>query len=210
MKHLIHSFFILLISLSSTILSAQDTKVGVKAGVNYTTITGDDANNVDAQWQYHGGLFVHINLTENLIFQPEALYSRQGADLNEGGELDLSYLNVPLLIKFKFAERFGVYAGPQFGVIMKAQTIYDDPNGKEITADSEDQFSTFDIGGAFGFEVDLPFNLKTGARYVVSFPSIGEDYQADFDATGQPVPSGTIPAADLKNSVIQAYVGIGF
>ena len=129
-RHAIISF-----SVSS---NAQDIKFGFKGGVNFATVNGDAFDNIDGRTGYHIGAVVQLSIADKFAIQPELLYSAQGLD-----DLDIDYLNLPVLAKLKFAKIFSVEAGPQFGFIVNDDfsTIVDE---KE-----------FDLSGAVGAGVEF-------------------------------------------------------
>ena len=108
-------------------VNAQEVKFGAKAGVNFATITGDETSGVDSRTAFHIGGVAEIVISEKFSFQPELMYSGQGAKESyseEGYSEDytykLDYLNVPLMAKFYVAEGFSLEAGPQIGLGISA------------------------------------------------------------------------------------------
>ena len=87
-------------------INAQNVNFGAKAGVNFATITGDMVDSFDSRTAFHVGFVAEIVISETFSFQPELLYSAQGADYSEEGfeafegTVTLDYLNVPLMAKF--------------------------------------------------------------------------------------------------------------
>jgi hypothetical protein len=91
-------------------LSAQ---VGLKAGINFSTLSQKGADLVSFSWGsaagFTLGVFYTVNINEYLAFQPELYYSKKGGQL-EGGILGvlasksiaIHYLELPLLLKLKF------------------------------------------------------------------------------------------------------------
>lgn len=57
--------------------------LGAKAGLNFSNLTGDDAD-LDGRTSFHLGLIAEIMFSEKFGIQPEVLYSAQGA--KEGDE----------------------------------------------------------------------------------------------------------------------------
>ncbi|MEQ8907830.1 MAG: porin family protein [Vicingaceae bacterium] len=193
---------ILIFNLSN--LEAQENKAGVKGGLNYSTMTGDDIDGAKAQAKYHIGGFATIGITEFFALQPELLYSKKGAN-SDNGDLNLSTLDVPFLAKIYLSDNFNIHAGPQLGVPLQAEV---EANGE--TEDIKEQFKDLYLEGVIGIEFETDMGLMFGARYNASLGSIGDEYEA-VDAS---VPGGnvtvTADAPDYKNSVIQAFVGFSF
>ena len=71
---------------------AQNFKLGLKGGLNFTTLNGGNiSDNFDARTGYHIGAVAQFSLGSFAI-QPELIYSAQGIE-----NLDIDYLNLPVL-----------------------------------------------------------------------------------------------------------------
>ena len=84
-------------------VNAQEVKFGVKAGVNFASLTGDDADGLDGKTGFHVGGVAVIGISEKFAVQPELVYSSQGAkDTEEGVDVDynLDYINLPVLANY--------------------------------------------------------------------------------------------------------------
>lgn len=81
---------------------AQMLKFGVKAGANFNSLDGDDAQGLDTYTSFHFGALLEVKVFENFAIQPELLYSSQGAKVNEENikDINFSYITVPVLAKF--------------------------------------------------------------------------------------------------------------
>lgn len=98
----------------TTISNAQSIKFGVKGGLNLTRINGDNvADGLDARTGFHIGAVAQLGLLDKFMLQPEILYSAQGAN-----DLNIDYINIPILLKYKFLKFVSFEAGPQFGILV--------------------------------------------------------------------------------------------
>lgn len=70
------------------------------------------------------GLLGHIHLNSQWAVQPELVYSSQGAK-SAGTEQKLDYINVPLLLQYMFDNGFRLQAGPQLGLLVRADNKND-------------------------------------------------------------------------------------
>jgi hypothetical protein len=141
--------------------NAQDVKLGFKGGVNFATLNGDDVNdNLDGRTGYHIGAVVQLGLSDMFALQPELIYSAQGVE-----DTDIDYLNLPVLVKFKFAKLFSVEAGPQFGF-----TVNDNFDGG---TDPE----SFDLSAAVGAGVEFG-SFFGQLRYNIGFTDIVDNVEA--------------------------------
>lgn len=156
----------LLISLVS--VAQEEPKFGIKGGLNVSKLNYD--NGTDADWRtgFNVGGLAHIHLTPSFSLQPEVYYSSQGAKLphtnNTTMNLNLSYINVPFLLQYNFANGFRLQGGPQVGFLVG---VSDKVNDVELNNLSTDNFKAVDISvplglsylGYSGFGVDTRYNI---------------------------------------------------
>ncbi len=146
--------------------SSQPSSIGLKAGVNFYNINTDaSALETDYRTGFHAGLIGHIHIGESWAFQPEVMFSGQGARFSNvvsDPNLKLGYINVPLIFQYLFDNGFRIQAGPQVGFLISAEA---DNGDNEI--DVKDEYQSIDVGiGAglsyvhppSGFGVDLRYN----------------------------------------------------
>ena len=156
---------------------AQDIKFGAKAGLNLSTIVGDDIDNADMKAGLYFGGFMNVSLNDRLSFQPELLYSVQGAkdeykeeDFSYEETMKLSYLNIPLLLKMSLgaSNRVHIYAGPQLGFLLDAESDYEevDYSGSYSgTEDIKDYINSFEFSLNLGLSFNVSDNLSLDVRY---------------------------------------------
>lgn len=163
-------------------VNAQDVTFGAKAGVNFASLGGDDADGLDSRTSFHVGGVVNIGISEKFSVQPEVVYSSQGA--SEGDyDLKMDYLNIPVLAQIEVADGFSVEVGPQIGILLSA-----DADGEDV----KEFFKSSDFSGAVGLNYALASGLNFGARYNLGLGNI-------LDGDG-----------DLKNNVFQFSIGYRF
>ncbi len=210
MKKLILSTVVVLSGL--TFMSAQsDSKMvqlGIKGGINSSTISGDDIGDLDSRTSFNAGLVAEIPLSERISFQPEVLYSGQGFDIqeidqdnvfdtDENIEYQLDYIQVPLLLKVYLVKGLSVEAGPQFGFKINEEIDYQ-PNDNAGDIDIEDSnVKDFDTSVALGAAYKFNNGFFISGRYNFGVTDIFED--------------GTVfENVDAKNEVWQFGVGFMF
>ncbi|GMN07741.1 hypothetical protein MTsPCn5_31300 [Croceitalea sp. MTPC5] len=178
--------FILLFFLFTALHSnAQESRFGIKAGPNYSSIVGDLTEGLKFRFSGHLGVLVEIGLSYKLKFQPELVYSSQGfqfstdlasiqADSPVVGENDfrnnvqLNYLTVPLIMKFALNENLDIEVGPQFGFLLNQVSIIknlDEIDGTDLarrTTISGD--FQLDYGAAFGLGLRLNDHFSLAPR----------------------------------------------
>jgi Outer membrane protein beta-barrel domain len=166
---------------------AQRFQLGIKGGVNISNFTG--SSNLEGAKEkslvgFHAGGFVNFGLGKNFSIQPEVLLSSQGAKIDSAGQSDnfkVTYINIPVLAKYRFDGGFYIEAGPQFGFLV------DENIGKSTINDFA---NSTDISVAVGLGFHSSMGLGIGARYTAGLSKV-----SDFDwGTTQP---------DYKNSVLQ-------
>ena len=191
--------FILAIAIAATgSVNAQDVKIGAKVGLNLANITGDfDGDDLDAKTGFNLGVFAEISLSDKLIFQPELLFSTQGAkseETNYNYSLKLNYLNIPLMIKYAVTDKFALELGPQVGFLLSANE--EETFNGETASDEEDvkdYFKSIDFGLNFGASFDVSEKIIIGARYNLGLSNISD-----------------IEDINVKNSLFSLSVGYRF
>ena len=185
-------------------VNAQDVNFGAKAGVNLASITGDETDGLSSRTSFHLGLVAEIAISETFSFQPELLYSAQGADYSESegydGSYQLDYINIPLMAKFYVGEGFSLEAGPQVGFCMSANEDFTFSSvAQKSVAEKEDisEFvKDFDFGVNVGVGYKMESGLNFGARYSLGLANIWDGEESD-DFTNH-------------NSVMQVFLGFFF
>ncbi|WP_340066707.1 porin family protein [Ascidiimonas aurantiaca] len=134
---------------------AQDISLGAKAGVNFASLNGDDSDGFDGRTNFHLGAILEVKFSEKFAFQPELLYSAQGASVSDI-DIKLDYINLPLMLKFFVAEGLSLEAGPQIGFVINDELV-----GEDIDAESIDFGANFGLGYRLdnGFYFQGRYNL---------------------------------------------------
>ena len=143
----------------------EQTKFGIKGGVNLATDGGDIG--------YQVGGFTAFNFTEKLSLRPEILFSLQHMDYdiqndNEGaggpytGSIKEYFISLPLLLKYKLIDNFEIAAGPQFGYILD-QDIKNNSDSFTLRSDDWDKFE-FAVASEVGYVISEEY--RVGLRYI--------------------------------------------
>jgi hypothetical protein len=189
--------FVAALVLSTTFAAAQEyVYFGVKGGVNFSTISGDgfsDFNDESARTAYHLGLLAEVPVSDRFSIQPEVLYSAQGFDIirredNADIEHQLDYITVPVLAKLYVTNGWSFEAGPQVGFVVNEEIGDGDNDIDFYNDDRKDLDISLGLGTSFKLN-----NFFLYGRYNAGLTNI-------YDNT----------AADAKNSVIQAGIGLLF
>ena len=153
--------------LSAIVFAQAKIELGIKAGANFANTDIDDSESITA---FHGGAYGLVKLA-NIGIQPEILWSQQGAEFDGLGELDFSYVNIPVMLKFYLPLGLNLQAGPQFGVLLNAENQDGD--------DLSDFYKSSDLSAALGAGWDAPFGLQFSARYVLGLSDINDSDGGD-------------------------------
>ncbi|MGY5847540.1 porin family protein [Salegentibacter sp. HM20] len=183
---------------------AQEISFGAKGGVNFANFGGDDADeiNTESLTGFHLGLLALWKFSEKFAFQPEVLYSSQGAKVSESFfdedfgnmnvdvKLKLDYISVPLMLKFFPIEGLSLELGPQLSFLVDSEAEAD-VQGENFSVDIKDETNSFDFSGAVGLSYNLPMGLFFQGRYIMGFTDVYED-------------------SDIRNRVLQLSIGYKF
>jgi hypothetical protein len=177
MRRLLTAFsFTLLFIFSATTLKAQLpflVDVGLRGGIASAGFL-DSKQDVDSRrLGLTAGGYANINIpTTPFSIQPELLFTQKGAEIN-GVDVDLGYLEIPVLAKLNFIKtsklKSYLYLGPYFGFNLSADEDppSDDQSLEEITKNS-------DVGLTFGGEVAFG-KTNVGLRYGLGLTEIFEN-----------------------------------
>ena len=142
--------FIVFTILLTTTTFAQGIDIGVKAGATFANLT--DATDASTKTGFVGGAFLTIKFSDKIAIQGDLLYSQQGA-VFKGDNINLDYINFPIVFKYYIIKRINIQAGPQFG------TVINDNYNIDI------DYNSFDLSGVVGIGIDLPLNFRVTGRY---------------------------------------------
>ncbi|MGY5846631.1 porin family protein [Salegentibacter sp. HM20] len=189
-------------------LKAQEFNFGVKAGANFATLNGD-TDELDSRTAIHVGVISEIPIFERFSFQPELIYSAQGAQHSDSEtwedgtetadyKINLDYINIPLLAKYYITDGLNLQFGPQLGILLNAK------EEEEYTFDGEtesyeeeiEDAQTIDFSLAAGVGYQLDMGLFFNARYNAGLSNIIET-EMDDDYS-------------IKNGVFQLSIGYMF
>ncbi len=204
-----------LLALSTLIFSAAQAqfKVGIKEGLNIATYHGIENSTVKPVLGFHLGVFANFSFTDNISFQPEILFSRQGGKVerfNTNAQRltirdNFSYLTLPLLVKMNTSFGLTFESGFQFGYLVSGITNYEyevtliNPNDAyhrlsyRYDAKDADWVVPGDVSFALGAGYELPSGLSINLRGLIGLSNT--------------INTDNSPDAKAKNLVFQMAVG---
>jgi len=201
--------------LCATVAAQTDkVKIGVKAGLNISSLTSDE-NELDSSDKtgFTAGIMAEIPLAKNFSIQPEVLYSQQGMKFSYSdvdvqnshykSTIGLNYLNIPVMLKYYVVKGLSVQAGPQIGILLKANNKYQDNflgYENHETFNLSDYANGIDTAVNFGLGYQFKNKFYTDLRYTISYSDIFKDASANT----------YIINSDMKNRVFQITIGYFF
>jgi hypothetical protein len=166
-------YLFLLAACSFAAANAQ-IQFGIKAGANFSNLTGDDIGDAKTKVGFHGGAFVGVPLFSTFSLQPEVVYSDQGAKFSDEettAKLNAEYLNIPVLFKYNNPSGFFAQTGPQIGFLMSAKIKVD---GQSVN--DKDAFKSTDFSWAVGIGYLIKsVNVGIDARYNIGLSNVAKD-----------------------------------
>ena len=226
-------FMIFLLILTATFnLANAQTKMGVKAGLNFSNVVIKDENGDKTATQSMPGILlgltVDIPITSNFYIQPAVLYSKKGFKQETGGffgsatnfKVTASYIEVPLNILYKprlsaghLLFGAGPYMGYGTGGTWKSDT--DVAIGDILIGNKGDVIfkNEFMDGGSeddysYGRPLDYGANFLAGYEF---FDKLTVQFNAQLGlANLQPEYGGEKRADKLKNTSFGISLGYKF
>ena len=164
MKKLIISLLITIGAFS--IAQAQKPSFGFKAGLNFVKLQDTQADDATG---FHLGAVLALPI-KKFGAMAEIVYSKEG-----GENLELDYVNVPLMVTYKIVPGLRLHAGPQFKIKANAKVDF---NGISVTEQEniEDDIKdlNFDIVGGLEYKFPL-IGVFAQARLVYGLGDLGDD-----------------------------------
>jgi len=183
------------------------SRFGITAGVNWSTVAGDDVEDAKRKTGLMAGGLVVLPVAPSFSIQPELLYTMKGAGSEGDGDFSvkINYIEIPVLARFDIQTTGGakpfIYGGPSLAFKVGC-SVEGNEGGVKVNIDCDDsnnqfgfpEFKSFDyglvIGGGLAFDVSGK-TLSIGARYNHGLGKVIED-------------------SDAKNRVISILASIEF
>jgi hypothetical protein len=166
--------FVFAVSIAA-VSQAQDVKFGVKGGLNLASLSGEDADEAKMKIGFHVGGLVQLPVAEQLMIQPELVFSAQGAkdEDDDDNKLNLGYINVPVLAKYQSTSGFFGETGPQLGILLSAKSKFEGGSN-----DVKDAMKKIDFSWAFGIGYQTASNVGVNVRYNLGLSKIYDEGEA--------------------------------
>ncbi len=165
----------------STFSFAQQLKLGVKAGMNFSELKSNDKwFNSESKAGYLAGIWGRVG-TNKYYIQPEAYFTSKTAsihpNLNDAatdiikGDVKFTNIDIPILLSRNFSLGLAnakIQAGPLFSFVLSEKNPYAESVNqayKEALTNYKKQFSSLVFGtgvDVLSFSVDLRYELGLG------------------------------------------------
>ncbi|MBO3097706.1 porin family protein [Gelidibacter pelagius] len=144
-------------------VNAQETRFGVKAGVDFASNKVKFAESSDfiggsttySETGFYAGVFAEVGISEKFAFQPEVLF----VAINE-----LNQISVPLMAKFMVSDQFNILAGPALGILL----------------DTGEGINSFNYGIEAGAAYDITEEFFVEARYNIGIANLFKDAPSGY------------------------------
>jgi hypothetical protein len=181
--------FLALIALVGQRSAFAQVQFGVKAGYNLASVHISNESS-SFTWKsksdLHAGVLVNIPLLAGLSVQPEAVYSGQGAKINDDGDditLGTGLINIPVMVQYSYKGVF-VETGPQLGFLISAKE-----KEKNFSQDIKSDLKSTEIAWGAGLGYKSKIGLGIDARYNFGIGNIAKS-ATEFDSFGQSARNG--------------------
>lgn len=177
--------------------AAGRTSVGITGGVNWNNINGKTATGADLENKlktgFNGGINLEIPVGTASYLQPGVEFRQKGAEMSNGSEVQLSYVDVPVNFVYKPALGsgnmvlgFGPYVGFGVGGKVTANGTERDvkfTNEYSASEAADIQFKKMDAGANFMAGYEFANNLSFGVKAQLGLVDINPKTNIPNDQT---------------------------
>ncbi|MEP6713284.1 MAG: porin family protein [Ferruginibacter sp.] len=203
-------FTFILCFISAISFAQVKPSFGLKAGVSNSGLKGDAVQSLGTlvdlsngiittgnRTGFFAGAYAGVPISENISLEPGLYYTQKGYELkgslnikglgflgaNAKSQLQLQYIDVPLLIKGNFGG-LQLFAGPQFSYLLNANLHSTAGalgfNLLNNNTDATGQFNRWDMGltGGIGYQFTNGVNLSAAYDYGLSKIDVNKNLNA--------------------------------
>lgn len=181
--------FFLFILLVFAKISFTQINISIRSGANIATTKNLIAFPKN-RLGWYAGVGAQIPVQERLFLQPELIYSSKGDKSDNQGStttvaLRLNYINLPLLIGYRFDRKTSIVFGPELGYLVAARSIH----GRNNNIDAINRYPPkFDVGASLGLQfrpinrTGIEIRYIYGANTLYSIDAVGARYSENKGA----------------------------
>ena len=139
--------------------ASKGVKYGIRGGLNISNLDFEEMTPFENKHRnsIFIGVFACIDLSKTMSLMPELQFSAVGG---KAEPLNLDYIQVPILLRFKLSNKIHAGIGPQFG--LKVNKVDDNANNMAYS-------------GVAGLEFRINYALFVDARYTYGFRNVFDD-----------------------------------
>jgi hypothetical protein len=191
---------------------------GLKAGYNYNNVTNAAAINAKSAAGFQVGAFLAPGGFQQkpsvLGYRSEIIFSKQGYDFatqKTTGTVSLNYLILPQLTTINITRFVQLQVGGQMAFLLNAKADSTQTGAEQSSpyATVSSFYNKIDYGFAGGIEIHPVKGLLIGARYNISLAKMNKAEEG-AQLPALPTPAFIPKGADLKNNMLQVFVGYCF
>jgi hypothetical protein len=137
----------------------QGVKYGIRGGITISNLDFDATPIMENKHRnsFYIGFFANIGLTRTISVVPEIQFSPEGANEEV---LHLDYIQAPIMLRFRFSEKFHAGFGPQVG--LKINKV-------------DDGVKNMAYSGVAGVEYKINHAIFVDARYIYGIRDVFDD-----------------------------------
>ena len=168
---------LLIAALSLSNLQAQSIHLGIKGGANVNKLTGQSFTD-KFSFGYHVGGFIEVGIGNKFSLQPEVFVSQVKQDTSSQfrtiynnvlgtarSNIELNYLNIPLLVGYKVSNILTIQAGPQYSILMN--------QNENLLQNGKNAFKQGDFSVLCGVQLVLS-KFRLYGRYAVGLNNLND------------------------------------
>ncbi|WP_130857957.1 porin family protein [Olivibacter jilunii] len=164
---------------SIPVYSIHEPHLGFTFGIQGTSLYNTQSVDADFRLGYHLGISYSLPLSKKVSFEPQLLYSKKGAEIDElidrytyrSVNYKLHYLELPLKLNIHTKSIVDFVAGGYFSFLMDANYNVGTNYYYGVGELDYDKFNKMDLGLTGGIAFNLPFS-KLSINYSHGFGKV--------------------------------------
>jgi hypothetical protein len=192
---------------TQVIRDVYPVRLGIKGGVNFSTLYASDADKTKALTGFNIGLYGKLPVAGMVSVQPELYFTTKGADVTYNNlfaigtvRYTFNYLELPLLLMVNISPNFNIHAGPFASLLINGKVKHKSDVSLfdfERNLDTKD-YNRLDTGIALGVGIDIA-SISLGMRYNFGLNTVGKE---------RTLIGTTYIFPDAKNGVFNFYLSL--
>lgn len=173
--------FLAVLVATGSILHAQETRFGVKAGASFANwaveVGGEKEEDYKNRVGFQIGFLADVPISSSISFQPQFNFTSKGSAEEHDGHLDkivVNAIDIPLNLVFK-SSSFFAGIGPNLGINLAA-SVKEEGESEEITIGNDPgNLKRMDFGANVMVGYEFKNGLFISAQYTPGFVNLSPD-----------------------------------